>query len=165
MIPENKKLCIGKILAPHGLHGHVKIQSFTQKPEDLVKYGQLCDKSGKHWFQLHLHHTKNKTLIAHINGIQTRSQAKNLQGLDLFIPRSVLPDILDEDTYYYTDLIGLNVESQDGIQYGTVKAIHDFPSGTTLEIGHDLLLLFTRQYVLHIDLEKGKIIIQYPQTL
>jgi len=56
-----------------------------------------------------------------------------LKGTQLFVPRSVLPEP-EDDEFYFTDLVGLDVKSTDGKRVGTIKDIHDFGAGVMLEI-------------------------------
>ena len=50
------------------------------------------------------------------------------------MPRDALPEPEDEDEFYFSDLIGLDVKTTEGRRVGTVKAIHDFGAGNMIEI-------------------------------
>ena len=75
----------------------------------------------------------NKAFTMRSPEIKTREQAMSLKGTQLFVPRDVFPDP-EEDEFYFSDLIGLDVKSTDGKRIGTIAAVHDFGAGTMLEI-------------------------------
>ena len=84
----------------------------------------------------------------------------------LYVPRDALPG-LDEDEFYYADLIGLAVEDLQGAPLGKVKAIQDYGAGDILEVagpGGTLLIPFTRQAVPHVDVKAGKITADPPEV-
>ena len=39
----SRKICLGKIIAAHGVKGEVKIKSYTEKEEDIFKFTELKD--------------------------------------------------------------------------------------------------------------------------
>jgi 16S rRNA processing protein RimM len=75
---------------------------------------------------------------------------------------------LDEaDTFYHSDLVGLDVVTQDGAQVGTVHALHNFGAGDILEImpvgsGDPMLLPFTETNFPKIDLAGKQIVVVPP---
>ena len=42
-----KQILLGKIIAPHGLKGEVKIKSFTEDPLDVASYGLVTVRDGR----------------------------------------------------------------------------------------------------------------------
>ena len=53
----------------------------------------------------------------------TLPAAQALTNTDLYVPRDRLPAIKDDDTFYHSDLVGLDVVTADGAQVGTVRAL------------------------------------------
>ena len=47
-----KRVCLGKIVAAHGLRGEVKVHSYTDNPADIDKYGMVEDKEAAHKFKI-----------------------------------------------------------------------------------------------------------------
>ena len=71
--------------------------------------------------------------------------------------------------YYYADLVGLSAVGEDGVQIGTVVAIHDFGAGDLLEIapsagGPTLMLPFTDAVVPTIDIAGGHLVVVPPDS-
>src|SRR4051812_31080869 len=138
MSAQDKRVCVGVITGAHGVRGAVRLKSFTAEPEDVAGYGPLEDERGERRFVLRLVNSARGgsakgVLVAAISGIDDRDRAEALRGLRLYLPRSALPPTGEEE-YYHADLIGLVVALPDGTAVGTVRAVHDFGAGDTLEI-------------------------------
>ena len=67
-----------------------------------------------------------KVVVAQIDGIESRDEALELRGGQLFVPRSSFPTP-QIDEYYWVDLIGLKVVNREGLDLGFVAALH--PTG------------------------------------
>jgi len=99
--------------------------------------------------------------------ITSREQALGMKGVLLYVPRENLPEIEDEDDFYYSDLVGLDVKTSDGKRAGRVKAVHEFGAGDMLEIQPpksaekqaSWFHPFTKLAVPKIDLKAGRIVI------
>jgi len=159
-------ICIGEIATAHGVRGLVRVKSFTARPADLGRYGELSDETGTRSFRLELlsSHTNNQWL-AKIGGVSDRNAAEALRGTRLFVPRDRLPALPDGE-YYHADLIGLAAVSPEGEALGTVRNILDFGAGSVLEIAAEgeetMLVPFTKACVGDISAETGTVIITPP---
>lgn len=169
---DERMVCLGVVTAPHGVRGEVRIRSFTARPEDLVAYGDLYDASGQRRFAVDLRGSVRGALVARIAGIDDRTAAERLRGLELYVPRRVLPEP-DPDEFYHADLIGLRAEivagpesglphdAAPGLVLGGVIAVDDYGAGPVLEIavaeGPPLMVPFTTAVVPWVDLDGGRI--------
>ena len=45
--PSDQRICVGRIGAPQGIRGEVRLQSFTADPVAIADYGLLQTKDGK----------------------------------------------------------------------------------------------------------------------
>jgi 16S rRNA processing protein RimM len=158
-------VCLGIISAPHGVRGEVKIRSFTERPEDVVAYGELYDETGARSFRAQRRGMVRGAVVARLDGIDDRDAAERLRGLRLHVPRDRLPPAAD-DEYYHADLIGLRADlaAEDGgaaAPLGTVCAVEDFGAGPVLEIAVQgkppVMVPFTREVVPVVDLDAGRI--------
>jgi 16S rRNA processing protein RimM len=128
---------IGKIVAPQGLRGELRVYPDTDFPERF-------EVAGKRWLLrpgttepqpvelLSGRSVEGKNLyIIKLAGVENCDQAEELRGCKLLVPQSDRPQ-LGEDEYHVVDLIGLSVFLQEsGELVGTVVDI--------LSAGHDLL--------------------------
>jgi 16S rRNA processing protein RimM len=149
---------------PHGVNGAVRINAFGEDPDALPAY-TLTDRSGRRFSLTWLHDNVaelTELTPAGRQKIADRTAAEKLTNLELFTPRSALPEP-EEEEFYHTDLIGLKAVTDSGTHLGTVAAIHDFGAGTSLEIHPGPLLIpFTRAAVPEISLAEGRVTISPP---
>ncbi len=133
--PEERVL-LGHVRAAHGTGGLVKIESFTEPPENIAKYEKLrCDELGEGFVQLaNLRQYKGaKGILAKILGCENRQQAETLRGAKLYIMKKDLPP-LQEDCFYHQSLIGLPVRNESGKMLGKVATLQNFGAGELLEV-------------------------------
>jgi 16S rRNA processing protein RimM len=168
MSDTSKLVCLGVVTAAHGVQGAVRIRSFTEAPEDIVRYGTLTDEIGTRSFDLRLVGTAKGVVIVRIAGIDDRNQAEALRGLRLHLPRAALPQTEAEE-YYHADLIGLEAVLGDGTPVGRVRAIHDFGAGDTLEVTRPgappVMVPFTRAVVPIVEPAVGRLVLDPPPGL
>jgi 16S rRNA processing protein RimM len=165
-----ERVIVAKIGAAHGVRGDVRLWSFTQDPLAVAGYGPLETKDGARRFEIETVRAASDHLVARLKGVADRDAAQALTNLDLYVPRDRLPAIDEDDTYYHSDLIGLDAMSADGVQIGTVHAVHDFGAGSVLEItplgnGETLMLPFTVTTVPKIDLDAKQIVVVPPAEI
>ena len=134
MSPETeKKVCVARIGAAHGVRGAVKLWTFTEDPFAVQRYGPLVSKDGSRQFEVAQARQAKGHLVATLKGIATRDEAERLNGTELFVARDKLPTI-DADEFYHADLVGLAAVTTTGDPLGRVMAIHNFGAGDILEI-------------------------------
>lgn len=134
MSDTSNKILIGKIVAPQGLRGEVRVQTYTSNPED-IKDLKILDLDVKF-----IRRAAPDVAIAKIARIDDRTAAESLRGTELFIERESLPQLPDGE-YYQTDLIGMTV-NQSGVIAGTVVAMHNFGAGDILELDNGEMVSF-----------------------
>ncbi len=109
-------------------------------------------------------------MVVSFADVEDRDAAAALNGTELFIARSALPESDDADEFYHADLIGLGASTPDGEPLGSVVAVHDFGAGDVLEIGREgdrarsktRLFPFTKAVVREVDLAGGRLVVVPP---
>ena len=167
----DKDILVATVGAPHGIKGEVRLKSFTDDPMAIRQYGPLHDNSGNRFILSHARPSKSM-LIVRFDGVTSREAAEALRGLDLYVDRSVLPQIEEEDEYYLSDLIGMTVKDIEGNIVGHVRAIPNFGADDLLEIqpakgsgGQSYYLPFTKKCVPTINLEEEWLQIDPPDEI
>jgi 16S rRNA processing protein RimM len=160
-------VCVGAIAGAFGVRGEVRLKSFCAEPSAIAGYSPLTTEDGSRRFTVSAARIIPNGLAARLSGIATREEAEALKGQRLFVPRSRLPSLAD-DEFYHSDLIGLDVFDTGGTILGRVQAVHEFGAGDIIEIlgpklGSAVMLPFTRQAVPTVDLASGRIIIDPPE--
>ncbi len=163
------RVCVGVVTGPHGVRGLVKVKSFMQVPEDLTELAEVTDGSGTRTFRLDVRGTNKGVYLVHVDGIDDRDKALALKGLELYVPRDILPEP-EDDEFYHADLIGLRVEFEDGTAIGTVRAVHDFGAGDVIELDGEkpwraVMLPFDRETVPTVDMAAGRLVVRPPEGL
>ena len=116
-----KQVVIGKISAPHGVRGEVRIVPLTDFPErfENLKTVFLEDDS-----KMELESVKfsNKFIIAKFKNINSRNDIEIFNGKLLMLNRSDIPS-LPEGEYYNFDIIGLEVIDDKGSKLGKITEV------------------------------------------
>ena len=163
----SERVCVGAIAGAFGVRGEVRLKSFCTVPEDIAGYGTLTREDGSGGWQVRLTRPVAGGLGAHLSGVATREAAEALRGTTLWVPRSALP-ALPDDEFYHADLIGLPVFDPGGAPLGRVRAIFDHGAGDIVEVeggaSGTLLLPFTRAVVPTVDLAAGRIVADPPEA-
>lgn len=159
----DRLVCIGVIAGAHGVRGIARVKSFTANPDDVCRYGPVCDDTRQRVWRLQPVGRTRGVVLVRLDGIDDRDAVEALKGIRLHIPRSALPAPDDDDDYYHADLIGLAAELTDGTPIGRVTAVHDHGAGDILEITRSraaaLDVPFTRTAVPVVDLPAGRVVI------
>ncbi|KQT65932.1 MULTISPECIES: ribosome maturation factor RimM [unclassified Aureimonas] len=154
---------LGVVGGAHGIKGEVRIRSFTADPTDIGAYGPLVDAKGNR-YTIRSARVQKTVVVAAIAEVRDRNHAERLNGTELFVDRSMLPDEDDEDAFFQTDLVGLSAVSVTGEPIGTVIAIHDFGAGDVVEIrperGATVMIPFSEAAVPEIDIEAGSMTVE-----
>ena len=158
------RLCIGVVVAAHGIKGALRIKAFTADPADLTSYGPLTGEAGQKWVLKSASVDAKGVVTAKIDGVEDRNQAEALKGAKLYIERGALPEV-DEDEFYIADLIGLPAENPAGQPLGTIKAVFNFGAGDVVEVSGeqgDILVPFTSAAVPVVDVKNKRVVIDPP---
>lgn len=159
--PGRDLVVVGAIAGAFGVHGEVRVRSFTSDVTGVVSYGPLRDAAGrvvltpKRWRPI------KDGLAVTAPEVTTREQAEALRNTALHVARADLPPP-DDDEFYHVDLIGCRVEALDGTPLGEVLAVHDFGAGDLLAVrgadGKTQFLPFTRAAAPVVDVKARRIV-------
>lgn len=157
---------LGKITAPQGIKGEVRVYPYTDKPtrfseiEAVLLDGRRCRIEKARYM-------KNMVILK-LEGIDDRNAAEAMRNRELLLPREELWK-QPEDTYFVDDLVGCAVVSEDGAPVGTLKNIHNRPAQDLYEIekedGSSFLLPAVKEFVRHVDVANRIIIIHLIEGL
>jgi 16S rRNA processing protein RimM len=129
---------VGKIGAPYGIKGWVKIHSFTEWTTDIFDYVPWYLEEAGYWKAFEIVNGKEhgKALIVKLAGFDTPEQVRVLTGKKIAINRTQLPP-LKKNEYYWRDLIGLTVINQHGAVLGTISHLLETGSNDVLVVKND----------------------------
>lgn len=122
---ENNKLVIGRVNGVYGIKGWVKVYSHTDPVGNILNYRPWWVNRQGVWTAMEVVDSHapqgGKAIVAHLKGINSREQARELMGCDIAVDRDQLPE--DADGFYWTDLIGSEVKNQQGELLGKVTEL------------------------------------------
>jgi len=161
---------IGKIVKAHGLKGRVKVLSYLESGEllrslDEVYIGQQNGNNVR--FCLRDFQVKGKCFYLEMEGVESIDQAEALLGLPVLVPVDRL-EPLEEGQYYWQQLMGLEVITEEGLFVGKIAEI--FPTGSNDVFvcrggEKEVLLPAIEEVVLNIDLGKGMMTVRILEGL
>lgn len=161
----DKQVIIGKIVAPHGVRGDIRILPLTEKPEQFLKLNYLLLDNGQRLRIVNVRFHK-KMILASAEEITSMNEAELLRGKNVSIFSEDLPP-LEEGRFYVSDLLGLKVSLEDGKELGRLKDIISTGNNDVYVIevpgGKDILLPALKIYVKKIDLNEKLIVVSLPQ--
>lgn len=144
-----KQILVGKIVAPQGIRGEVRIQTYSENPADFKKFKIQSQKFKSEDFKFVRTVPNSTVIIAKINGFDDRNAAETLRGTELFINREQLPTLTDNE-YYQSDLIGFDV-IRNGKKIGVVDCFQNYGAGDIIELDNGDMVSFIGA---NVDLEK-----------
>ena len=166
---SDKKILVGKISNPHGIKGWVKVISFTDPIENILSYKQwiISDKETEKTYYLEDSRVQGNKIVIKLENVNDRNDAALLKNLQIQVNRSDLPD-LDQNSYYWEDLVDFNIIDIKGNHVGKVDSLFRTGSNDVLviidETKERLLVPFIMEEVIkYVDLAKELISIDWPE--
>ena len=166
---SGKKILVGKISNPHGIKGWIKVISFTDPIENILSYKKwtISDNETEKTYCLEDSRIQGNKIVIKLEGVNNRDDADLLKNLQIEINRSDLPK-LEENSYYWEDLVDFNVIDIKGNPVGKVDSLFRTGSNDVLVIINEtkerLLVPFIMEEVIkYVDLAKELISIDWAE--
>lgn len=157
---------MGRIVAPYGIYGWLKVQPETEALDGLLDYpawwlGREEGVKKAPWRRFIVESAKVHvdTLLVKLQGIGDRDAALAFKGQHIAIPREELPQ-LEEGEFYHADLIGLEVINQQQVDFGKVIDVIQTGANDVLVVkqgDRERLIPFIDRAVLEVDLANMRI--------
>jgi 16S rRNA processing protein RimM len=156
--PES--LIVGRILAPWGIRGEVKVQVLTDFPERFAPRKVVYLNTIP--LEIERCRPHKQHMVVKLATIDSVEAAEKLRGQDLTIPSSELYP-LPAGQYYTFQLIGLKVVTTRGQTLGRITDIMSTASNDVYIVEGkrgEILIPAIEDVVKSIDLKKGKMVIE-----
>jgi 16S rRNA processing protein RimM len=169
---QNRLLAIGKITGVHGIKGAIKVYSYAESVS-IYESGRevilLDSEGGERTHEIRFGRPYKKGVVLGLSEVINRNQAERLIGCKIYIENATLPD-LEDDTYYWSDLIGLSVFTAAGRYLGELKAILPTGSNDVYVVqndatGQETLIPALASVVKVVDLDQCKMQVELPEGL
>ena len=165
---SDELVMIGEIVKPHGIHGEIKVYSYSGRPENFRHYKEIMLQepagSRKRLYKVLKSREQGKMAILQLEGVVSREAAENLPGRRVWLRKADFPQ-LDADEYYWHQLKGLAVISESGRLLGEVSKLFSTPAHDIMIVtgtGHEYMIPVKGDIIKKIDEQEGIITISPP---
>lgn len=126
---------MGRIVAPYGVFGWLKVIPDTEAMDGLFDYDTWWLGKGDDWREMVVETAKihNDVIVVKLEGINDRDAALACKGKQIAVPRADLPKP-KENEYYWSDLIGLQVRNQQGVDFGVITDVFETGANDVLVV-------------------------------
>jgi 16S rRNA processing protein RimM len=142
---------VGRVGKPHGVDGGFFVEGPSER-EDVFASGATLYAGGEPVKVVALRHGSGGRPVIRLDRHIER-------GSELAVPRATLPQLDDEDEYYVFQLVGLDVEEENGRQLGRVREVLEYPGNDVLELDSGASLPLVEACVRQVDLTGRRIVV------
>ncbi len=166
-------LLLGKILRPHGIKGEVRAMILTDYPErlqslDAVYLSTNPQSANPKAYTIEKSRLHQGYFLIKFVGINDRTDAERLREAYLMVDIHHAVPLEDDEIYLY-QLIGLQVQLEDGRDLGTLTDILETGANyvyiVTSEQYGEVLIPATPLTIVETDIENKRLIVNLPQGL
>jgi 16S rRNA processing protein RimM len=157
---------MGRIVAPYGLKGWVRIEPYSPDPGSLSAYPLWWVGRNGDWRELKVAQSilqHGSSLVARFEGWTERDAALALKGSEIAVERGALPQNAD-DEFYWVDLVGLKVLNVKDEELGTIAELFENGAHPVMRVvagETERLLPFIDQVVRQVDVAEGRIRVEW----
>ncbi len=161
---DDDLICVGHILGSQGIKGWVRVFSKTSPRENIVSYSPWLVERGSDLKAVTVTgRLQGKYVVARLEGIEDRTQADELTGCQIYIKPEQLPN-LEAGEYYWSDLIGLSVETLQGDPLGEVASMMETGADDVMVLKGErerLIPFVVDQIVREVDLVNQRLVVDW----
>lgn len=159
---------LGRIVAPYGVSGWVRIHPFGDDPSSWRKMAQWCigvEPDGDAWQEVAVRGLRMQGAgwVAKLEGVDDRTAAERLDGWYIGAPRDTMPTTAKNE-FYWGDLVGLEVKNEHGESLGKVDSLIETGAHQVLVVKDgttERLLPFVETVVKNVDVAGGCIRVEW----
>lgn len=151
---------MGRVAAPYGIKGWVKVQPYTEYLDSLLDFPVWRLGKANAWseFQVLDARVHGRVLVASLENVTDRNRAETLAGMEIAVPRAEMPEA-EEGEYYWDDLIGLEVVNLAGENLGRIEGLLETGAHDVMRVlgDRERLIPFTEPIVCSVDMDAGRV--------
>lgn len=160
MSNSSENVLLGCIGAPYGIKGWMKITTYTDSPESIFEYSPWLLEVAGEWREIEVAEWRShgKGVVARLHESNGRDDAVRFTGCKIAVKAEQLEE-LDENNFYWRELIGMEVKNTKGYSMGHVDALMETGSNDVLQVKANIRDAFGKKERL-IPLVDGDVIIK-----
>ncbi|UZH56342.1 16S rRNA processing protein RimM [Salinimicrobium tongyeongense] len=161
---------LGRIVSKFSFKGEVLIKLDTDEPESYLEMESVFVEYDNNLVPFFIERSslqKSNLLRVKFEEVDSEEDAEDLMKCDLYLPLSLLPE-LDEDQFYFHEVIGFTVEDLNYGVVGTLTGVNDTTSQALFEVekdGKQILIPMNDEFLQKVDKKNKKIIVETPEGL
>lgn len=163
----NEYLKVGKIVNTHGIHGEVRVIRNTDFDErfDIGSILYIKQNGTDNYIEVKVasHRLHKQFDLVQFEGLTNINNVEKYKGSLLYVSKSDLTP-LNENEFYYYEIIGCAVEKESGERIGIVKEVLQTGANdvwvTISEEGKEYLIPYIEQVVKKVSIEDKTITIE-----
>lgn len=160
-----RRILLGRVAGAFGVRGELKLLSWTDPRDALFKYQPWILRAGESEREVSGVRGRDtgKLVVASFPGVDTRELAEAMNGTEIWVPRDRLPPPSPGE-YYWVDLEGLAVETVEGVALGIVSHLFNTGANDVVVVTGErerLIPFVTGQYVVSVDFQAGRIVVDW----
>ena len=149
---------MGRIVAPFGVKGWIRIEPWTAAAKNLLTYPNWWVGDGEEWQERAVAEGRpqGRMVVARLDGCDDRDAAVELRGRQIAVDRQLLPKP-QANEYYWADLIGLRVVDTSGRDFGHIVRILETGANDVLVVQgeRERLIPFIADVIAAVELQDG----------
>jgi 16S rRNA processing protein RimM len=161
---DDDLICVGHILGSQGVKGWVRVYSNTSPRENIVSYSPWFIEQGSVQKETAVQgRRQGKNVLAKLEGVEDRTQADELKDCRIFINPQLLPR-LEAGEYYWSDLVGLAVETLQGDPLGVIASMMETGADDVMVLTGErerLIPFVIDQIVREVDLDSQRLVVDW----
>ena len=162
---EQRRVVLGCITGPYGTRGWVKVRSSTEPPGNILGYAPWQVGRYGSWSPIGVAEgrVRGRDVFVRLDGCRDRDGAGGYRGCEVAVERSRLPDVEDGE-FYWTDLVGLQVATTDGVRLGEVERMMETGANDVMVVQGEierLIPFLPGTVVQSVDVERGAVVVDW----
>ena len=165
---------VGRVMGPHALRGELRVRYFGDGPDTLLDAEEVWLSGARADDEL----VRCRVVSAGtgrpgevrlaLEGVDDRDAAQALRGRLVLVDAVALAP-LGDDEFYWHELVGCRVSTEEGEEIGTVRELWDVGHQDLLVVtgagGSDILIPTVREIMTRVDLRARTIVVAAPPGL
>lgn len=163
-MPDNWDWIIGDVLGTFGRIGELKVRLQTDFPERVPELKRVCLRNSagaSTIFEVENSRIHKGRALLKLKGVDSISDAELWRNSTVRTQREDAPK-LEENSFYISDLIGLEIYTSDGQLLGRLEEILPYPAQDLFKIG-EVLIPAVKEYIQTVDMKRGRITVTLPK--
>ncbi len=175
--PARTQLRVGRLVKAHGLKGALKLELYTDEPDQRFVPGavfalQVPESSPWHGKTATVREFRwmNSHPVVFLEGVDDRTAAETIVRAILWIDQDAVESPAEDDAWYDHQLVGLDVV-RDGETVGRVVRVDHLPAQDLLIVrplgdeDREILVPFVKAIVPEVDIATRRVVVTPPEGL